>query len=79
MRRLGTRTSRRLCTASAARTSRSRGSQKALMLCERVASLRLQQGPLEDGFNGLMPMMTDEGNADPELVAMWVRSLPVAC
>ena len=35
----------------------------------RVASLRLQQGPLEDGFNGLMPMMTDEGNADPELVA----------
>ena len=28
----------------------------------------MQQGPLEEGFKELMPMSTDEGNVDPELV-----------
>merc|ERR1719379_3144272 len=35
----------------------------------RHAPIRLQQGPLEEGFQGLMPMATEEGNVDPELVA----------
>ena len=29
----------------------------------------MQQGPLEEGFQGLLPMATEEGNVDPELVA----------
>lgn len=28
----------------------------------------MQQGPLEEGFKELMPMSTEEGNVDPELV-----------
>ena len=34
-----------------------------------AAAVRAQQGPLEEGFKELMPMATDEGNVDPELVA----------
>ena len=37
--------------------------------CARLPTLpRLQQGPLEDGFKELLPLSTDEGNVDPELV-----------
>jgi len=34
----------------------------------QLNSLRMQQGPLEDGFKELLPLSTDEGNVDPELV-----------
>ena len=36
----------------------------------RVTSLRAQQGPLEDGFKGLMPLAENaEGDVEPEVVA----------
>jgi len=35
----------------------------------RLAAIRAQQGPLEEGFKELMPMSTEDGNVDPELVA----------
>ena len=36
----------------------------------RLLSPRAQQGPLEDGFKGLMPLADNtEGNVEPELVA----------
>ena len=36
----------------------------------RLLSPRAQQGPLEDGFKGLMPLNEEaEGNVEPELVA----------
>jgi len=34
----------------------------------RLAAPVLQQGPMEDGFRELMPMSSDAGNVDPELV-----------
>lgn len=35
---------------------------------QRLAAVRAQQGPLEEGFKELMPLATEEGNVDPQLV-----------
>ena len=35
---------------------------------QRARALVAQQGPLEEGFKELMPLATEEGNVDPELV-----------
>ena len=42
----------------------------------RLVPLRAQQGPLEDGFKGLMPLQQEaEGNVEPELVARVQREV----
>ena len=35
---------------------------------QRARLLRAQQGPLEEGYGGLLPGRTEEGNIDPEIV-----------
>lgn len=54
------------------------GPQLRLQPCAarlRASSPLAQQGPMEDGFRELMPMATEEGNVDPELVARMDREV----
>jgi len=41
----------------------------------RLAAVRLQQGPLEEGFKELLPLATEDDNVDPELVARVEREV----
>jgi len=43
--------------------------RNAALRSPRLPAVLAQQGPLEEGFKELMPMATEEGNVDPELVA----------
>jgi len=41
----------------------------SLVSSPRHAAVRAQQGPLEEGFKELLPMATEDGNVDPNLVS----------
>ena len=43
--------------------------RQAAAAAPRLTAVRAQSGPLEEGFKELLPMATEEGNVDPELVA----------